>query len=238
LSARKKSFDLAKDLAGHALKGRRILVAEPYRDDTDALGERLSALESELRELQRTAERRDAVQQEIERLRTQLNEARARGPLEDLRIASPCNARWEDMVGDERVRHCAHCDKDVYLVAGMTRTEALALIHEQVQSGLCLRMFKRADGTVLTADCPVGERKKRVRRLMMVGAGAAAGLAAGYAALEAGSPTLGEVHAHPRSRPVVELDRDESHAVTMGSIAIPQVAPPPVSTGSAAPARR
>lgn len=208
-------------------------MAEPYRDDTDALGERLSELEAELRDLESAATRRDTVQREVERLRLQLKEARARGPLEDLRIASPCNARWEDMDGDERVRHCSHCDKDVFNVAGMTRAEAMALVHERVQSGLCLRMFRRADGTVLTADCPVGERKRRVRRLVLIGAGAAAGLAGGYAALDAATaPEMGGVRPHPVARP---FDLEESHAVSMGSVATPVAAPPRAPGAPAAP---
>src|SRR5579872_5483516 len=75
--------------------------------------------------------------------------------LDDVRIASPCSARWEDMVGDDRVRHCGQCEKDVYFLSGMTRTEAEALLAARGAS-LCARIFRRADGTVLTADCPVG----------------------------------------------------------------------------------
>jgi hypothetical protein len=216
-------------------------VAEPYRDDTDALVERLSALEWELKELDRAAERRREVEREVETLRAHVREARARGPLEDLRIASPCSASWEEMSGDDRVRHCAHCDKDVYDVAGLTRSEALALLHEREGASLCLRMYRRADGTVLTADCPLGERTKRRRRLVLVGAGAVATLATGFAALTMGSPTVGEVA--PRARPpqLDPLELEESHAVTMGSIAVPMAPPPtaaPVERPSSSPGRR
>jgi hypothetical protein len=34
--------------------------------------------------------------------------------LDSVQLASPCNEPWEGMVGDERVRHCARCDKNVY----------------------------------------------------------------------------------------------------------------------------
>jgi hypothetical protein len=203
-------------------------VAEPYRDDSDAWVERLEALERELQDLDRAAKRRLEVEREIETLRAQLREARERGPLEDLRIASPCTARWEEMTGDDRVRHCAHCDNNVYNVAGMTRGEALKLVHERSESGLCLRMFRRADGTVLTADCPVGERKKRVRRLVLVGAGAVATLAAGYSAL-AGGPTLGGVgRGDGRRRPPALLIEEpyENEAVESGFVTPKSSSPP------------
>ena len=86
--------------------------------------------------------------------------------LDGLRAASPCSARWEDMAGDDRVRHCAACDLDVFNVAGLTREEAATLIRERlVEPGgrVCVRLTRRADGTVLTRDCPVG--LARVRRL-------------------------------------------------------------------------
>lgn len=152
--------------------------------------------------------------------------------LEGLRIASPCKASWEDMTGDDRVRHCASCDKDVYNVAGMTRAEATRMMHERLPEGVCIRMFKRADGTVLTADCPVGERKKRVRRLVMAGAGVLAGASGLWAWADATSPTLGGVE--PRTPVGCKMPP------TMGSAAA-VVAPPPmmgtaeaVTVGSAA----
>src|SRR5688572_20020017 len=34
--------------------------------------------------------------------------------LTQIRVASPCRARWDEMEGDERVRFCGHCQKNVY----------------------------------------------------------------------------------------------------------------------------
>lgn len=75
--------------------------------------------------------------------------------LEQMSIASPCRYDWDAMAGDDRVRHCAGCDRNVYNLAGMTRTEAEDLVH-QAEGRLCIRFYRRQDGTVLTADCPVG----------------------------------------------------------------------------------
>ena len=96
--------------------------------------------------------------------------------LEDLRIATPCNADWDDMNGDERVRFCGKCEKNVYNLSAMTRADAEALVREK-EGRLCVRFYRRQDGTVLSADCPVGVQKKRLRQRMWASlSGAAASL--------------------------------------------------------------
>ena len=76
-------------------------------------------------------------------------------PLEHVRVAAPCPADWEKMVGDERVRYCNKCSLHVYNLSGMTRREAEALV-TSAEGRLCVRYYRRADGTVLTRNCPVG----------------------------------------------------------------------------------
>ena len=34
--------------------------------------------------------------------------------LENLRVASPCGARWDEMQGDAHARFCGQCQKNVY----------------------------------------------------------------------------------------------------------------------------
>jgi len=72
-----------------------------------------------------------------------------------IQIASPCHARWDDMHGDDRVRFCFSCRKNVYTLDGMSKREIRALF-EETEGKACVRLYRRADGTVLTADCPVG----------------------------------------------------------------------------------
>lgn len=79
--------------------------------------------------------------------------------LDDIRIATPCNASWEDMPGDDRVRFCWACSRSVYNIAALTSDEAAALIAGR-EGRLCARLFRRADGTVVTADCPPAPRPK------------------------------------------------------------------------------
>jgi hypothetical protein len=76
-------------------------------------------------------------------------------PLNNIKVASPCSADWNEMVGDERQKFCGSCQKNVYNLSGMTKDEAENLLLN-AEGRLCVRFYKRADGTVLTQDCPVG----------------------------------------------------------------------------------
>lgn len=76
-------------------------------------------------------------------------------PLEHVKVAAPCSADWEKMVGDERMRYCDRCSLHVYNLSGMTRREAEALV-TSTEARLCVRFYRRADGTILTRNCPVG----------------------------------------------------------------------------------
>jgi hypothetical protein len=83
-------------------------------------------------------------------------------PLNNIKIASPCSAEWNEMYGDNRKRFCGDCKLNVYNLSGMTRDEAENLI--QIAEGrLCVRYYMRPDGTVITADCPVGWAKVKQR---------------------------------------------------------------------------
>lgn len=82
--------------------------------------------------------------------------------LDQVRIATPCTASWDGMVGDDRVRHCGQCDLNVYNVTAMSRDEAERLIVAR-EGRLCMRVYQRADGTILTQDCPVGLAAVRAR---------------------------------------------------------------------------
>ena len=93
--------------------------------------------------------------------------------LDRISVASPCSADWNEMAGDDRVRHCGQCRLNVYNVAEMTRQEAEALIRSR-EGRLCLRFYRRSDGTILTKDCPVGLRA--IQRRLVRAVAAIAGL--------------------------------------------------------------
>jgi hypothetical protein len=80
--------------------------------------------------------------------------------LDDLRVASPCMASWDEMAGTDRVRFCRHCEKNVYNLSAMSRDEAETFVRE-CEGRACVRFYRRADGTMLTDDCPIGLRALR-----------------------------------------------------------------------------
>ena len=131
-----------------------------------------------------------------------------------IRVATPCHADWNEMTGDERVRHCASCKKDVFNLSDMTREQAERLIIEK-HGDLCARYYQRTDGTILLADCSVGIRQKRTTRVLAAGAAAmlaGTGGVAGYLRLS---------HHHAAPAPVIDDDP------VMGRMAVVQPEPPP-----------
>lgn len=82
--------------------------------------------------------------------------------LSRVRVAAPCAADWNAMHGTERVRFCHACECNVYNLSSMSRPEAERLVRE-AEGRVCVRFYRRADGTMLTQNCPVGLRRlKRV----------------------------------------------------------------------------
>src|SRR5262245_31751825 len=92
-------------------------------------------------------------------------------PLDVIDVKSPCPADWNEMRGDERVRFCGHCALHVYNLSGMTRAAAEKLIAEH-EGRLCVRFYRREDGTVITRDCEgaLVLAARRVKRWAMAGA--------------------------------------------------------------------
>lgn len=80
---------------------------------------------------------------------------------------------WQAMKGNEQVRFCAECQLNVYNLSGMTRKQAEAIVR-QTEGRICARFYRRADGTILTRDCPVGLRALRRRAVKIAGATATA----------------------------------------------------------------
>ncbi|MEO6394018.1 MAG: hypothetical protein ABIP75_19345 [Pyrinomonadaceae bacterium] len=88
--------------------------------------------------------------------------ARFQHPLDNISVAAPCSADWDSMIGTDQSRFCGQCSKNVYNLSGMTRGEAEELITRS-EGQLCVRFYRRADGSVLTQNCPVGLAAVRAR---------------------------------------------------------------------------
>ena len=161
--------------------------------------------------------------------------------LRNIKVATPCHARWTDMAGDERARFCSLCQKHVYDLSALTAAEAEALIREK-EGKLCGRFYQRADGTMLTADCPEGVARfwHGVRNLVCAGAAVFVLALTGIKASFAGSDPA---EASPRSKIARHFDDalwtvkgwlGMQRPVMMGKLfpTLPPVQVPPGSTNS------
>jgi hypothetical protein len=71
------------------------------------------------------------------------------------------------MYGNDRMRFCGDCKLNVYNLSGMTRDEAESLIMN-AEGRLCVRFYRRTDGTIITENCPVGWEKVKARAKVYV----------------------------------------------------------------------
>ena len=80
--------------------------------------------------------------------------------LTSLSIPKPCSQSWGAMAGDNRKRFCGECQKTVHDLSALTQAEAESLVQTVGSDGHlpCVQFYRRADGTVLTADSPRVER--------------------------------------------------------------------------------
>jgi hypothetical protein len=108
--------------------------------------------------------------------------------LDDLLVASPCRADWDQMTGDDRVRTCAACSKRVFNLSALTRAEAEALVAANRGADWCGRYYQRLDGTIVLADCLVRGSGAGARKLAL-----AAALVAGTACVHPAPPPMSNV---------------------------------------------
>ena len=108
--------------------------------------------------------------------------------LDQIEIPSPCDADWDAMIGNDQVRFCGHCSKSVNNLSEMTRKRALELVSRS-KGRLCIRYYKRPDGSVQTRDTQsqLYRIKRRASKIAAGAFSAALGLSASAAA-QASSP--------------------------------------------------
>ena len=154
--------------------------------------------------------------------------------LEDIRIATPCSADWDEMTGDARVRFCGKCEKNVYNLSAMTREEGEALVKEK-EGRLCVRLYQRKDGTVITSDCPVGVRRARLRARVWAsisGAAASAALVLGlFGGRARADLTVDGKKVTGTQQKVGEVKGNVEVRVMGGAVAVHEPPPPPPPPG-------
>ncbi len=146
--------------------------------------------------------------------------------LSDLVINTPCTMDWDRMDGDARKRFCSRCEKYVFNIAAMTRSEALQLIGDGDKK-ICARIFRRPDGTIVTSECALPGKRLSGRRFQFSIAALVA-LITSSAGLFAAAPWIGK-----QMEPLVERWFPQAPtAVTgklmceMGDMVLPPAATP------------
>ena len=148
-----------------------------YRDDDAATLRRRTELARVIERGELGPAERDRAEEEIAAIdAARIEAARVRLPqVARAKIASPCSERWDTMLGDGAVRACSRCEKKVFDLSLMTLGHAEALIAQNTAGDLCVRLYRRADGTMLFSDCVVGARGVVKRDALRIGAAIAIG---------------------------------------------------------------
>lgn len=58
--------------------------------------------------------------------------------IDDVRVKDPCTKVWDEMIGNDKVRFCEHCAKDVTNISAMTSKEAKRVVRRSGGS-ICIR---------------------------------------------------------------------------------------------------
>lgn len=136
--------------------------------------------------------------------------------LDSIDIKSLCSESWNEMQGNEQIRFCSHCAKDVHNLSEMTRKEARKIV-AQSNGEICVRYVRRPDGRIQTIKNTLHQITRQT------------GIAAGVLGTSLAASTLayaqGEVKANPnQNAQIVEVANqksDEPNAALSGTITDP-----------------
>ncbi|QDU30705.1 hypothetical protein ETAA8_58530 [Anatilimnocola aggregata] len=153
---------------------------------------------------------------------SQLKSVAKHPSLDLIEVASPCTADWNAMQGEERKRFCSQCNLNVFNLSEMTREEAFAFVAKS-EGRTCIRMYKRADGTLITRDCPVGLAAVRAKFVRLVAASVGLSVAL-FASLLTAAGAIPGIRAFTAQSKVCRL---KSHNMPVtGKMVMGNVAPP------------
>ncbi len=73
----------------------------------------------------------------------------AKDSLDLINITSPCLSHWNEMIGNDQIRFCRHCNLKVHNISEMTRVDAARLV-SRAKGRLCVRYYRSTGGDVVT----------------------------------------------------------------------------------------
>jgi hypothetical protein len=66
-------------------------------------------------------------------------------------LVRPCDEPWDEMIGDDRVRHCSRCARHVHDLSEMSALEAEIRLLNTGEQSPCIRYARRGDGSIVHA---------------------------------------------------------------------------------------
>lgn len=140
-------------------------------------------------------------------------------PLDNIKIASPCPADWNEMYGDDCKRFCSECKLNVYNISNMTRQEAESFLINS-EGRVCVKFYRRKDGTVLTKDCPVGwqKLKRKVSRVSTAVFALVASFSIGQLAIRSVNSLNWLINLHNKPTSTKQVSPSDSRFTIYGSV--------------------
>lgn len=84
-----------------------------------------------------------------------------RDEVERIVIQAPCQVGWDEMTGDDMIRFCGQCKKNVHNLSTLPDDRLAEVLAERKIKEACVIMSKDKDGRVKFDNCPVALRKVR-----------------------------------------------------------------------------
>lgn len=126
--------------------------------------------------------------------------------LDAIDVPAPCPKKWDEMIGDDKVRLCQSCDKNIYNISEMTRGEVRRLLF-QSKERVCIRLAKDENGKVRTL-------KKRLHKITRQ-APIAAGVLSASLTFSALTYAQGEWTTRRTLTPISKNQRDKISAASI-----------------------
>ena len=129
--------------------------------------------------------------------------------LDSIDVKSPCSESWNEMRGNEQIRFCSHCAKDVHDLSQMTRKRARKIVAES-NGNICVRYVRRPDGRIQTVKNTLHQITRH--------AGIAAGVLGTSLAASTAAYTQGDVRANPNENVVAVSVESRKNDTPNGTI--------------------
>ena len=71
--------------------------------------------------------------------------------LENVTVPNPCPMSWEQMTGNDEIRHCASCQHKVYNISEMPKRRALKVLN-QPENTVCISYYRDDQNQIVTQN--------------------------------------------------------------------------------------